>query len=99
MPRTDLEEAGAALARRLLLRWRRPLNDDVFELMSESLLRGLELELERLGVCPRDAHVWEPGRISRSSRAELVTIRALGTPIETCQRCGVWRDKGGNEHE
>lgn len=97
MPRRDLEEAGAALARRFLLRWRRPLNDDAFELMSEPLRRGFDLELERLGVCRRDAHAWEPDRVSASSRAEILTIRAIGTAIETCQRCGVWRDKGGKQ--
>lgn len=91
----DPERAGAALARRLLLRWRRPLNDDLVALMGPAMRRGFEGELERLGVCAGGAHVWEPGRIRAGMPAEILEVRALGEEIETCLRCGVWRDKGG----
>lgn len=93
MSREDLEAAGAALARRVLS-WRRPMTAELFELMGPDLRRGFELELERLGVCARDAHVWEPGFVSWSSPTELRAIRSLGAAIETCQRCDIWRDKG-----
>lgn len=95
MRRRDLEEAGAALARRVLLRWRRPMNDELFDLMTGSMRRGFERELEALGVCPHDAHQWEPDRVTCESLAAILTIRSIGEEIETCRRCGVWRDKGG----
>ena len=93
MTREDFENAGAALARRVLL-LRRPMTAELLELMAPNLRRGFERELERLGACAFDAHVWEPDRVSHSSPKALLAIRGIRTEIETCQRCRLWRDKG-----
>lgn len=72
---------------------RRPRDEDSARWWAPAFREAYDDERRKLGCCDPDDHDWEETHVDAETADVIRRSRLIGSPIELCARCGVWRDR------